>query len=186
VTGRVIRRPAHPVRLVIGAAAVAVALVVAVLVSGLGRSSVFDPVAVLGRPAPADVLPALNGGRIDLADLRGKAVLVNFWNTWCQPCQQEAPALAGFTARHADDPSFVMVGVVHDDTTDAVTRWVGTHDIAWQVALDPGNRAALDFGTTGQPETYAISPTGVIVGKRAGPASVDDLERLLALARGTR
>jgi cytochrome c biogenesis protein CcmG/thiol:disulfide interchange protein DsbE len=182
----VIRRPAHPVRLAIGAAAVGVALVVAVLVSGLGRSSVFDPVAVLGRPAPADVLPALHGGRVDLRDLRGKAVLVNFWNTWCQPCQEEAPALAGFAARHADDASFVLVGVVHDDTEDAVSRWSAAHDIGWRVALDPGNRAALDFGTTGQPETYAISPAGVIVGKRAGPASVDDLERLLALARGAR
>jgi len=182
----VIRRPAHPVRWVIGAASVAVALVVAVLVSGLGRSSVFDPVAVLGRPAPADVLPKLDGGQVDLTGLRGKAVLVNFWNTWCQPCQEEAPALAGFYAQHADDPSFVMVGVVHDDTTAAVSQWVGSHAIGWQVALDPGNRAALDFGTTGQPETYAISPAGVIVGKRAGPASVDDLERLLALARGTR
>jgi thiol-disulfide isomerase/thioredoxin len=181
-----VRRPAHPVRLVIGAVGVVVALVVAVLVSGLGRSSVFDPVAVLGRPAPADVLPALHGGRVDLRDLRGKAVLVNFWNTWCQPCQEEAPALAGFAARHADDASFVLVGVVHDDTEDAVSRWAAAHDIGWRVALDPGNRAALDFGTTGQPETYAISPAGVIVGKRAGPASVDDLERLLALARGTR
>jgi len=113
-------------------------------------------------------------------------VLVNFWNTWCQPCQEEAPALAGFYAQHADDPSFVMVGVVHDDTAAAVSQWVSSHPIGWQVALDPGNRAALDFGTTGQPETYAISPSGVIVGKRAGPASVDDLERLLALARGIR
>jgi cytochrome c biogenesis protein CcmG/thiol:disulfide interchange protein DsbE len=181
-----VRRPAHPVRLVIGAVGVVVALVVAVLVSGLGRSSVFDPVAVLGRPAPADVLPALNGGRIDLADLRGKAVLVNFWNTWCQPCQQEEPQLTAFAARHAADPDVALVGVVHDDTPEAVTQWAGTHSTGWQVALDPDNRAALDFGTTGQPETYAISPTGVIVGKRAGPASVDDLERLLALARGTR
>jgi len=180
------RRPAHPVRWVIGGASVAVALVVAVLVSGLGRSSVFDPVAVLGRPAPADVLPRLDGGHVDLTDLRGEAVLVNFWNTWCQPCQEEAPALAGFYAQHADDPSFVMVGVVHDDTAAAVSQWVSSHPIGWQVALDPGNRAALDFGTTGQPETYAISPSGVIVGKRAGPASVDDLERLLALARGIR
>jgi cytochrome c biogenesis protein CcmG/thiol:disulfide interchange protein DsbE len=182
----VIRRPAHPVRLTILGASVAVALAVAVLVSGLGRSSVFDPVAVLGRPAPAERLPGLDGGRIDLADLRGRAVLLNFWNTWCQPCQQEAPALADFSARHAGDPSFVLLGVVHDDTTAAVSQWARTHPIGWRVALDPGNRAALDFGTTGQPETYAISPGGVIVGKRAGPATVDDLERLLALARGTR
>jgi thiol-disulfide isomerase/thioredoxin len=181
----VIRRPGHPVRLVTVAVAAALALLAAVLVSGLGRSSTFDPVAVLGKPAPAEVLPTLHGGRVDLTALRGRALLVNFWNTWCQPCQEEAPALAAFNARHAGDPHYLMVGIVHDDTTDAVTRWVSAHDLGWQVALDPGNRAALDFGTTGQPETYAISPAGLVVGKRAGPATLDDLERLLALARGT-
>jgi cytochrome c biogenesis protein CcmG/thiol:disulfide interchange protein DsbE len=161
-----------------------VALVIAVLVSGLDRSTVFDPVAVLGRPVPADVLPALDGDRVDLAGLKGSAVLVNFWNTWCQPCQEEAPALATFYARHAGEPGFAMLGVVHDDTESAVAGWVASHDIGWQVALDPDNQAALDFGTTGQPETYAISPEGVVVGKRAGPATVEDLERLLAMARG--
>lgn len=180
-----IRRPAHPVRLISVVVAAVLALLAGVLVSGLGRSSTFDPVAVLGRPAPADVLPALDGGRVDLPGLRGRAVLVNFWNTWCQPCQEEAPTLAAFNARHAGDPGYLMVGVVHDDTTAAVTQWVSTHDLGWQVALDPGNKAALDFGTTGQPETYAISPAGLVVGKRAGPATLDDLERLLALARGT-
>ena len=175
----------RPVRLITGAAAVGVALLVALLVGGLGRSSTFDPVAVLGRPAPADVLPGLDGGQVDLAGLRGTAVLVNFWNSWCQPCQEEAPALAAFYARHAGEPEFAMIGVVHDDTTAAVSRWVTTHDIGWRVALDPGNAAALDFGTTGQPETYAISPSGVVVAKRAGPATVEDLERLLSMARGT-
>jgi cytochrome c biogenesis protein CcmG, thiol:disulfide interchange protein DsbE len=175
----------RPVRLLAGATAVGVALLVTLLFGGLGRSSTFDPVAVLGRPAPADVLPGLDGGHVDLAGLRGTAVLVNFWNSWCQPCQEEAPALAAFYARHAGEPGFAMVGVVHDDTREAVSRWVTTHDIGWQVALDPDNHAALDFGTTGQPETYAISPSGVVVGKRAGPATVDDLERLLDMARGT-
>jgi cytochrome c biogenesis protein CcmG/thiol:disulfide interchange protein DsbE len=163
-----------------------VVLFVGVLFSGLGRSAVFDPVAVLGRPVPADVLPGLQGERVDLAGLHGRAVLVNFWNTWCQPCQQEAPSLAAFWSQHADDPTFAMVGVVHDDTTDAVADYTRTHTVGWQVALDPDNRAALDFGTTGQPETYAISPSGVIVGKRSGPATVDDLERLLDMARGAQ
>jgi len=173
------------VRLLAGAAAVGVALLVALMVGGLGRSATFDPVAVLGRPAPADVLPDLDGGRVDLAGLRGTAVLVNFWNSWCQPCQEEAPALATFYARHAGEPGFAMVGVVHDDTQEAVSRWVAAHDIGWLVALDPDNVAALDFGTTGQPETYAISPSGVVVGKRAGPSTLDDLERLLDMARRT-
>ena len=166
---------------VVGAVA---ALVVGVLVSSLGRSATFDPVAVLGTPAPADSLPLMDGGTVRLDDLRGKAVIVNFWNSWCAPCRQEAPSLARFYAAHADDRAFAMVGIVIDDSPSAARSYVKTHGIGWQIALDPGSRAALDFGTTGQPETYAISPDGVIVAKRSGPASVQDLTRMLAMARG--
>lgn len=160
------------------------AVVLAVLAGSLGKSATFDPVAVLGKPAPAEHLPLLNGATLSIDQLRGKAVLVNFWNTWCQPCQQEAPALATFYAQHADDSDFAMVGIVHDDTKTEVSRWVDARGIPWSIAFDPGSRAALDFGTTGQPETYAIAPDGTIVGKRAGPATVEDLTRLLAMARG--
>ena len=98
--------------------------------------------------------------------------------------QQEAPALDTFYARHAKDVDFEMVGVVHDDTTSAVKQYVATEHIPWHIALDPGSQTALAFGTTGQPETYAISPEGVIVAKRVGAASVNDLTRLLEMARG--
>lgn len=173
------------VRGVIVAAVVAVAALVAVFVVALGHGqATFDPVAVLGKPAPADRLPLMNGGELDLSRLRGRAVLVNFWNSWCAPCQQEAPALATFYSEHAHDPNFAMVGIVHDDSADAARRWVRTRNVGWLVAFDPDSRAALDFGTTGQPETYAITPGGVIVGKRPGAATIDDLNRLLAMARG--
>ena len=172
------------VRLVMVAAGVAVALVVAMLVSALGRGATFDPVAVLGTPAPADTLPLLDGGSVRLDGLRGKTVIVNFWNSWCGPCRQEAPSLERFYAEHAHDRRFVMVGIVIDDSTSAARRYVEARDIPWKIALDPGSHAALDFGTTGQPETYAISPQGVIVAKRSGPASVADLTRMLAMARG--
>jgi cytochrome c biogenesis protein CcmG, thiol:disulfide interchange protein DsbE len=170
-------------KLVLIAAVLFVGLV-AVFSSALGRSAQYDPVAVLGKPVPVDHMTQLNGHPIDLEALRGKAVLVNFWNSWCQPCQQEAPALDTFYARHAKDVDFEMVGVVHDDTTAAVRSYVATQHIPWRIALDPGSRTALAFGTTGQPETYAISPDGVIVGKRVGAASVGDLDRLLQMARG--
>jgi cytochrome c biogenesis protein CcmG, thiol:disulfide interchange protein DsbE len=172
------------VRMVMVAAGVAVALVVAMLVSALGRTATFDPVAVLGTPAPADTLPLIDGGTVRLDGLRGKAVIVNFWNSWCGPCRQEAPSLERFYAQHAGDRHFAMVGIVIDDSTSAARRYVEDRDIPWQIALDPGSHAALDFGTTGQPETYAISPDGVIVAKRSGPASVTDLTRMLAMARG--
>jgi cytochrome c biogenesis protein CcmG/thiol:disulfide interchange protein DsbE len=178
------RRARSRVRLVMVATGVAVAVVVGMLVSALGRSATFDPVAVLGAPAPADTLPLLDGGTVRLHGLRGKAVIVNFWNSWCQPCRQEAPSLDRFYAQHARDRHFAMVGIVIDDSESAARHYVRARDIPWQIALDPGSRAALDFGTTGQPETYAISPEGVIVAKRSGPATVEDLTRMLAMARG--
>jgi cytochrome c biogenesis protein CcmG/thiol:disulfide interchange protein DsbE len=177
-------RPRSGVRLVVLVAGLAVAVMVGVLTSALGRSATFDPVAVLGRPAPTVTLPLMGGGTVRLDQLRGKAVLVNFWNSWCQPCRQEAPSLDRFYTEHAADQSFAMVGIVIDDTSSAARRYAQARQIPWQIAFDPGSRAALDFGTTGQPETYAISPDGVIVAKRSGPATVDDLTRMLAMARG--
>src|SRR5262249_5370055 len=91
------------------AAGLAVTLVGGVLVSALGRSATFDPVAVLGTPTPRDTLPLLNGGTVRLDDLQGKAVIVNFWNSWCQPCLQEAPSLDRFYAQNAGDQSWVMI-----------------------------------------------------------------------------
>jgi cytochrome c biogenesis protein CcmG/thiol:disulfide interchange protein DsbE len=175
----------RPVTSAVVAAAVLCAVFVTILGGRVGKSATFDPVAVLGRPVPADRMPLMVGnGQVDLPALRGHAVLVNFWNSWCQPCQQEAPALAAFYARHASDSDFRMVGILHDDDASAAAKWAASHDMAWQLALDPDSHAALDFGTTGQPETYAISASGVIVGKRAGASTMDDLERLLAMARG--
>jgi len=172
------------VRVVMLAVGLAVAVVVGVLVSSLGRGATYDPVAVLGTPAPRDSLPLMGGGTIRLDDLRGKAVIVNFWNSWCQPCRQEAPGLARFYAQHTGDRDFAMVGIVIDDSAAAAEQYARARRIPWHIAFDPGSRAALDFGTTGQPETYAISPAGLIVAKRSGPASVADLTRMLAMARG--
>jgi len=143
---------------------------------------------LVGTAAPAFDLPALDGPRIRSADLTGKVVIINFWNTWCIPCQAEHPALVQFYQRHANDPDFVMIGIVRDDTTAAVRAYVRTQNVGWTIALDPGSRAALDFATRGQPETYAISaePGGTIVGSNWGPSSVTELETLLAAARGQR
>ena len=90
-----------------------------------------------------------------------------------------------FYERHRDEPDFAMIGIVRDDTESAAREWVVENGVGWTIALDPGSRAAIDFATTGQPETYAISPDGVLVGKQRSRVDVDDLEAMLARARGT-
>ena len=137
-----------------------------------------------GKTAPKFTVETLDGTTVSSGDLAGKTVIVNFWNSWCIPCQQEHPALTQFYARHNDDPDFALVGIVRDDTKAATERWIKKHGDDWTIATDPGGKAALAFATRGQPETFAISPDGVIVGYQFGPSSVDDLEQLLSAARG--
>jgi cytochrome c biogenesis protein CcmG, thiol:disulfide interchange protein DsbE len=171
--------------------ALAVGVFVAVLAVVLATQVGTDPRAdttrsqLVGKDAPSYDLPNLDGSRVRSSELAGKVVIVNFWNSWCQPCLQEYPALVEFHRRHADNPSFVMIGVVRDDTESAVRGYVEDEGVPYMVAFDPGGRAALDFGTRGQPETYAITPDGVIAGSKWGPSSVAELEQMYRAAGGT-
>jgi cytochrome c biogenesis protein CcmG/thiol:disulfide interchange protein DsbE len=175
----------HPARVV----ALAVALVVVVFGVVLALNVGTDPQAdakqshLVGKPAPAFDLPNLSGGQVKLADLAGKSAIVNFWNTWCTPCLEEAPALQKFYAEHANDTDFVMVGIVRNDVTKDVRAYVRKHGVNWTIALDPKDQAALDFATRGQPETYAISPSGVVTAAKYGAMLQPELESFLASAR---
>jgi thiol-disulfide isomerase/thioredoxin len=141
---------------------------------------------LLGRDAPAFDLPTLAGDRVTRDGLAGKAVIVNFWNTWCIPCERELPALKAFYRAHASDPDFVMIGIVRDaqKSRAGIADYVQSENMGWTIAFDPGSKAALDFATRGQPETFAITADGQIVGFQLAEVSVSDLEALLAAARG--
>jgi cytochrome c biogenesis protein CcmG/thiol:disulfide interchange protein DsbE len=177
----------HPARI----AALAVAAVVVVFGVVLALNVGSDPQEdaqqshLVGKAAPSFDLPNLDGGRVQLADIAGKSAIVNFWNSWCTPCRDEEPALKQFYADHKDDPDFAMIGIVRDDETDTVKAYVEENGVDWTVALDPGSVAALDFGTRGPPETYAISPSGVVAAAKYGKMSPKDLELFLAAARQT-
>ena len=176
----------HPARWIALSVAVVLVAFAVVLATQVGNDPRLDSKRshLNGHAVPKFAVETLDGERLTSRDLAGKAVIVNFWNSWCLPCQQEHPALTQFYARHNDDPNFMLVGIVRDDTKAATERWVNKHGDDWTIATDPGGKAALAFATRGQPETFAISPDGVIVGYQYGPSSVDDLEQLLSAARG--
>jgi cytochrome c biogenesis protein CcmG/thiol:disulfide interchange protein DsbE len=170
-------------------AALAVGVVVIVFAVILALNVGSDPEKdalesqLLGRQAPAFTVTTLDGQPLTEADIAGKSVLVNFWNSWCIPCQTELPELKKFYAAHANDSDFVMVGIVRRDDTRAIRGFVAGEGIDWTIALDPSKEAALDFGTRGQPETFAISPSGQIVAYKPGPMSLAELEAFLSHAR---
>ena len=76
-----------------------------------------------------------------------------------------------------------MVGIVRDDTQKAMRDYVKSEDVGWTVGFDPKSKAALAYGTTGQPETFVIGPDGRVAGEQFAAVSVDNLETMLRAAR---
>jgi cytochrome c biogenesis protein CcmG, thiol:disulfide interchange protein DsbE len=181
---KVMKQKSHPARLITLAVGVVAVGLAVLLASQVNVKPQFAGGDLIDKPVPTFNLPALDGnGRIRSDDLQGKVVLVNFWNSWCIPCQQEHHALETFYASHAKDPDFEMIGIVRDDTTKAARAYVAEHHDAWQFATDPNGQATLGFGTTGQPESYMIAPNGIVVGLFRSAVSVSDLEEMLSVAR---
>lgn len=177
----------HPTRWIalgVGLLVVALAIVMATQVGGDPRADARTS-QLLGKAAPDFTVTTLDGQPVTREGIAGRPVIVNFWNTWCPPCEEELPALKDFARRHADDPEFMLVGIVRDDSEGAVRRFVKAEQLDWTIAMDPGAKAALAFGTRGQPETFAIDASGRIVGTQIGASTLKDLEALLDAAKGT-
>lgn len=160
--------------------AVPVALLLGVLATSdqAGTRAADSP--LLGKPAPAIVATTVNGQPFDLAQYRGKWVLVNFFATWCVPCRQEHPDLVQFAARHQAVGDASVIGVVYDDSLDAVRGFLQKEGGTWPMAVDPKSRIALDFGVSGVPESYLITPGGAVAAKIVGGVQASALEDLLS------
>ena len=169
-----------------------VALVVIALLLGIFVTTVVaegsarglrDAVWSGGTPrAPALELERLDGkGTVSLASLRGKAVVVNFWASWCEPCKEESPRLEQAWRRHRGN-GVVVVGVdAHDFKSDA-KRFVERYGLTYPIAHDGPGRTLDRFGVVGFPETLFIDREGRIVAWVQGPVSEDAIEDNLARA----
>jgi len=136
---------------------------------------------LIGRTAPAFRLESLDGTTIDLADLRGRPVVVNFWASWCIPCREEAPLLTAAQQRYAPR-NVAFLGVVYQDSAASARAFVDRYAIAYPSLLDPDGRTALDYGVYGIPETYFIASDGTIRDKQIGPLDAASLERQIGAA----
>lgn len=154
------------------------------LYAGFGRDPHAVPSMLVGKLAPSLRLVDLDGRTVDLAELRGRPVLLNFWATWCYPCQAEH-ALLQQTAR-AHRGELAVFGVIYQDDADNVRRYLRTNPSPYAHLVDPGSQAAIDYGVAGVPESFFIDRAGVVTYKHAGalhPAIVQQaLTRILAPA----
>jgi cytochrome c biogenesis protein CcmG/thiol:disulfide interchange protein DsbE len=134
---------------------------------------------------PPELRRALADGRVDVAELRGRPVAVNFWASWCIPCRDEAPLLNASARAHAGDVVFLGVDV-QDLRSDALA-FLREFDTPYPSVRDRRNDAYDDYGLTGVPETYYIDARGRIVAHSPGAVSRSSLEAGIAQAlRGSR
>ncbi|MCJ2034484.1 DsbE family thiol:disulfide interchange protein [Methylobacterium sp. J-068] len=142
------------------------------------------PSALIGKPAPAFDLPAMpglsaNGAAVPglaRADLLGSVTVVNFWASWCAPCQIEHPQLM----RLAREPGVRLVGVDYKDTAENGRRFLTRNGVPFAaVGMDSEGRAGIDFGVYGVPETFIIGPDGTIRDKLVGIVTPENFASVL-------
>jgi cytochrome c biogenesis protein CcmG, thiol:disulfide interchange protein DsbE len=134
------------------------------------------------RPAAPDFeLERLDEtGVVQLSALRGRAVLVNFWASWCEPCKEEAPHLEEVWREHRKR-GLVVVGLDSKDFRQDGRRFVRRFDWTFPIGFDGGGDVSKEYGVTGYPETFVIDRAGRVVEALVGAVNSDeDRERLQA------
>lgn len=130
----------------------------------------------IGGPAPNFTLKRLDGGRLSLAALRGKPVVLNFWASWCVPCKGEAKTLEQASQQYRKD-GVVFVGVDYNDVASDARTFIAHHGITYTTLEDgPGNVANL-YGLSGVPETFFIDRRGRLVGTHVIGTIVNQMDQ---------
>jgi cytochrome c biogenesis protein CcmG/thiol:disulfide interchange protein DsbE len=184
VSGRV--RLAGQVAAIGLVAALLALLVWKVVKDETGGGSLVERVDRGERPAaPGLELDRLDEeGRLSLQSLRGKAVVLNFWASWCVPCKEEAPLLEATWRRHRDD-GLVVLGVDAQDFRGDARSFMERYGITYPVVHDGRGSTLGRWGVTGFPETFFIDRSGNVVAVEVGPfddRNEDELASKLALA----
>ena len=164
------RAAAQPAPLVSPPFAAAPALRLAVLSAGR-----------LPAAARADWRRAWVGKRVDLARLRGRPLLVNFWASWCDPCRREAPLLQR-TWRRARRDGFIFVGINQNDGRGDALAFLRRFGITYPSLREPGDGAARRWRVGGFPVTFFINRNGRVVAEAIGRLRPEQLQRGLRAA----
>ncbi len=174
--------------LLIAVAAVPVAALFAVLgwalaesggtPGGLGVVSEFGAVAVERRLAPDFHKQSLDGAEIRLSDLRGKAVLLDFWASWCPPCREEAPALAQ-VYQDLQETDLEFIGVALDEDIGSALGHIQEFGLQYPNVWDSEGLLAISYGVARLPVKFFIDADGRVVERWEGP--IDEVELRNAL-----
>ena len=149
---------------------VVLAAVTVVLFFILSQKQRFTPV-VAGNKAPDFTLPDLKGNPVSLNGFKGKVVFLNFWATWCKPCEEEMPSMQLlYNALKSQNQPFEIVAVsIDSEGPEVVRKFIERYNITFTVLHDRNGRIKDTYKTTGVPETFIIDQRGIIAEKVWGP-----------------
>ena len=156
-------------------------IIVAVVIAAVAIIAVIAYSQTKGDAAEAETLTGttLDGQPFDLAELRGSPVVINFFASWCSPCNSEAPDLVAFSAAH---PEAQVVGVAVNDERADTEAFVRKYGITYPVVFDPDGGSGNDWGVTGIPTTFFLDAQGTVQDTIVGAASREQFEAALASA----
>jgi thiol-disulfide isomerase/thioredoxin len=147
-----------------------------------------DPYAA--RTKVGDRMPAISvdgtSGTFSLAAERGKVVVVNFWATWCSPCQIEMPELEKqIWQKYKSSPDFAFIAIAREQDKDTVLRFQKSHpNFTFPFAWDPKRNVYALFAAGGIPRTYVVDRHGIIVYQGVGfePDAISNVDRAIKKA----
>lgn len=134
---------------------------------------------------PSLQLATINGAQYDLAQHRGKWVVVNFWATWCKPCVKEMPDLSALDAMREH---IEVIGLAYDDSDPKdIAAFLQEHPVSYPIAIVDTFDPPKAFATPrGLPTTYLIAPDGKMAKKFMGPITAGEIESAIATAGGPK
>jgi thiol-disulfide isomerase/thioredoxin len=141
------------------------------------------PPLTRGDAAPEFELPLLSGqGEVALSSLRGRVTLVNFWATWCKPCEDEMPAMDRLYAE-LHPQGFELVAIAVDESRNDIVLFQERMKVGFPILLDPTQAVSRTYQTTGFPESILVSSDGQIVERYVGPRDWDHPDYVARIRR---
>ena len=144
-----------------------IAPILALLAFGFSRDSRYITSPLLAKPAAPFTVTLFDGKKLTLDDLRGKAVFLNFWASWCAPCRAEAHDLEAAWQK-VKHKNMVFLGVALQDSDKNSLEFLKEFNVTYPNGKDEFGKIAVDYGTWGIPESFFIDPQGRITYKHVG------------------
>ncbi len=137
------------------------------------------PAPVVGATAPTFALARIDGERVDMRELLGAPLVLNFWATWCEPCRIEMPLLQSRYAA-GREAGLRILAINFDEPEALVSSFVEDLGLTFDILLDPGAYVQGLYRVRGYPTTFFVDARGVIRGHKVGAMDAQELDSFLA------